>query len=147
MSIGTGFKQVKDETPDPEPDQLVMTRGVTGYYKQIISIVNHQVECNMNPQKIWAEFIKNLPQRELEHRFMRLNVEVSDLPRLDQVEKMPELGELADNYCKKRRAELQIVATRLVASLFYMRLTKVMENPHSMASAVECEGNTSKSVC
>jgi len=100
------------------------------YLKRLKGIVSHQAEMNMNSQKTWNDFLakrrSELTADDLKNRHFRFNVEFPDqVPKLDHVEGLDDLKALATKFCSLNRHLIRSAATKLIASLFYLRVNKI----------------------
>jgi hypothetical protein len=100
------------------------------YLKRLKRIVTHQAEMNMNSEKAWTNFLAKrqteLTRDDLRHRYFRFNVEFPDrVPKLDRVDDLPLLQTLAEKFCDRNSRLINLAATKMTASLFYLKVGKI----------------------
>jgi predicted acylesterase/phospholipase RssA len=139
LSISTGSEPGK--TPDwHQEDTTQYTRGPVSYARTLSDIAMHQTDQNMDPHRAWSDFSRQhqLKEKDLDKRYIRLNTQFESLTRLDSYDDMETLISKTKEYCERNDIELRNITTRLITSLFYLRLDKVERNENSQSFM--CEG-------
>lgn len=143
LSIGTGF----DPTPKPDGDRqgrrTRAKRGALEFAKIVLKIATQQIESSLNCERTWSDFLRTIQVQDEDKasKYQRLTIEFPEnLPRLDQVDQMPMLRRITEEYCSGRGSRvIDGVAIKLIASLFYLRLdstTQVIQT----GKRWDCEG-------
>jgi hypothetical protein len=119
LSLGTSYSPSlhKDESEIMDPPR----RGVLTHGKFLAKIAKDVIHSSLNCEKAWNEYIGDVRGSVDWSRFIRLNPEVDDVPRLDEVHRMKALQETVRNKMKNDPA-IKKVAGRLVCSCFYFEL-------------------------
>lgn len=138
LSLGTGGEP-KEEI-EFEPD-IVSQRGLVGYLKRLKAIVAHQNKFVMNSELAWENFRgrKNLERME-DHAYIRLSMEIEEAPRIDEVEKLGFLIQEANNYAQNHESVINDTVTKLIASLFYVRLDEAQADRQEDGQHHRCKG-------
>jgi len=145
LSIGTGGEPKEEFELGSDLRDPISQRGLVGYLKRLKAIVAHQNKHAMNSELSWENFRgrKNLEKLE-DQAYLRLNMELLDrVPRIDQVEDLDYLIGEATRYAEDNENMVNITVTKLIASLFYMRLDEAMPDRHDNVQQQHCRGITS----
>lgn len=141
LSIGTGF----DPTPRIDTDKsrrVRAKRGALEFAKIVLKIAIQQIESSLNCEREWSDFTRslNLQDEDKAAKYRRLSIEFpSNLPRIDQVDQMPMLKKVTEDFCANNPL-IDEIATKLIASLFFFRLDGASQTTQGI-KGWECEGN------
>jgi hypothetical protein len=96
-------------------------RGVVTHGRLLAKIAKDVIHSSLNCERLWNEYIGDLRGSVDWSRFIRINPEIDDVPRLDEVHRMKILQETVRNRMQDDPI-IKKVATRLVCSSFYFEL-------------------------
>ena len=139
LSIGTGSEM--ETTPDEESEKPIPNGwSPLDYVRRISDIVRHQAQENMNPQKAWDNFITKYQHTDegTKEKYVRLSVTFPNLPKLDHFDHLDSLISEAKKFCEEHDTFMRNTTTKLIASLFYLRLDKV--EPDRTSQNFHCKG-------
>lgn len=87
----------------------------------LITVVTDSLQDVMDSQKGWNMFLENKQgnTKEMKRKYCRLNVPLSEVPRLDQVDRMDELQSSTETRFKSSQ-KIKSVSATFIASLFYL---------------------------
>lgn len=126
LSIGTGYNDVpKPKTTDKGPKSK---NGIIGFARRLFKIVIDQLENSLDCERSWKDFTRPLElngRQDDIQKYHRININFGDeLPELDKVDKIPFLESVTGDFCLENQT-LNLIATKLIASLFYFNLIQV----------------------
>jgi hypothetical protein len=91
------------------------------------------IEC----ERMWRNYLDQLPRTIRSTRFIRINPELSDtVPNIDDVEKMEPLQEEVESWLDNQK-QVKQVAMQLVATCFYFELLGSIINGKSEGYVAE----------
>ena len=138
LSLGTGGEP-KEEI-ELEPD-VIAQRGLVGYLKRLKAIVAHQNKFVMNSELAWENFRGRKALEKMEDRaYIRLSMEMDEPPRIDEVEKLDFLIKEATRYAESHEGVINDTVTKLIASLFYVRLDEAQADRQEDGQRHLCKG-------
>jgi hypothetical protein len=96
-------------------------RGVVTHGRLLAKIAKDVIHSSLNCEKLWNEYIGDLRGSVDWSRFIRINPEIDDVPKLDEVHRMKILQETVRTRMQDDPV-IKKVAARLVCSSFYFEL-------------------------
>ncbi|KAF8242916.1 hypothetical protein K440DRAFT_664454 [Wilcoxina mikolae CBS 423.85] len=141
LSIGTGGEPKEEFELGSDLRDPISQKGLVGYLKRLKAIVAHQNKHVMNSELAWENFRgrKNLEKLE-DQAYLRLNMELLDrIPRIDQVEDLDFLIGEATKYAEDNEVMINNTVTKLIASLFYLRLDEATPDRHDNVQQQHCK--------
>jgi hypothetical protein len=136
LSLGTSYSSSlhRNESEPMEPPR----RGVLTHGKFLAKIAKDVIHSSLNCEKVWNEYIGDVRGSVDWSRFIRLNPEIDEVPKLDEVHRMKTLQETVRNKMKDDPT-IKKVAARLICSCFYFELVGsiVEESPTKFTATGE----------
>lgn len=138
LSLGTGSslrdRQDTSSSLRRSPLSRIPQQGFFANGRNLIKIAKDHLYSTLDCDRVWDSFIGDLPQSWESSRFIRINPEKSDFPRLDNVSQMRELQEYIRQKLSSREWEITIrrLAMRLVATSFFFELRKPIDDDKNL---------------
>ncbi|PLB46500.1 hypothetical protein P170DRAFT_457118 [Aspergillus steynii IBT 23096] len=133
LSVGTSFNP-KSQSREPTLSSKPSTWGMISHVKALAKIAIDHIHSSLDSERTWKTFLeRSPPPTRFSDRYIRANLALEmDPPRLEEVNAIDTLSEMARSRFTKEKDFIKSIADRLIASSFYFE-------PLPTANAIENE--------
>jgi hypothetical protein len=123
LSLGTGLKHRRNEFLE---ESAPVRKGLFRNGRSMLKIATDHIQDALDCDKAWGDYIRPLP-RAHDSRYVRYNIDVGDLPSLDDVGALDRLQVEVKEYLLRDTPRIKRLALRLIATSFYFETERVQQ--------------------